>query len=146
MGKEFLAEEESNKALMRRVFDAIGRGDKETLNSLLSEQMVIKLPYGHPVGGTYRGIAEITKSREQGFAILGISRVDVREIFAEGPSQVIVLLDIHGTDAAGKPWSMPGADLFKIVDGKITELFPFFYDTVRLQEIAGGRRADVDGA
>jgi ketosteroid isomerase-like protein len=140
MKNEFLVQEEANKEIMRRLFYALGQGDTKTIDSFLSEQCVFKIPDGHPVGGTYKGIADITKYREKAYSVLGISRIDIREILAGGASTVMVLLDVDGTDAAGKQWSMPCVDRFSIVDEKITEMIAFFHDTARLREIAGGRQ------
>ena len=115
MSVEHQAKEEANKALLRTVMEAIDRRDTETVSAFMSEDMV----HENPFSGSHRGIADVNQARLQTFSRLGFSRVEVRTIFAEGPTDVLALLDIHGTDAAGEPWTMPAANLFKIVDGKI---------------------------
>ena len=141
MTKEFLAQEQSNAAILRLVMEAIGKGDNATVAKYMSEHMV----HENPFSGSHKGLAEVNNARKQTFIALGISKVDIKGIFAEGPTQAIALLQVHGTDASGKPWSMPAANLFEIVEGKITSLLPFYYDTGRLREIAATRQAPAAG-
>jgi ketosteroid isomerase-like protein len=146
MGNKILAQAEANRELIRRVDDALRRGDMATVNSLFDEQCVLQIADGHPAGGTFKGIDNVNKARARMKAVLRISHVETQAIVADGSPLVMSVVQASGTDAAGKPWSMPVAEVIKIVDGKISELRLFFLDTARLQEIAGGRQAQVDSA
>jgi ketosteroid isomerase-like protein len=132
---------EANRALVRRTDEALARGQMETVYSLFDEQCVLELPAGHPLGRIYKGLDEVNKARARMKKVLGISHYEVVADAAYGPHMVMLLLNVGGTDAADKPWSMPVMETVEIRNGKIARFRLFFYDTVRLRQIAGGRQA-----
>jgi uncharacterized protein len=97
---------------------------------------IVRAP-GHPVGGTFRGVA-IAEARRRTRELVGTSGVEVKSVIAEGPDRVVAIMEIKGSDAAGEPWSMPSVEVIDFAGGKIIKI-ELFTDTATLHDIAGRR-------
>ena len=53
------AQREANKALLRRVFDAMGSGDAQALAQLYTEDYTLELPYAEPEPIKVEGLANV---------------------------------------------------------------------------------------
>jgi ketosteroid isomerase-like protein len=135
-----VARAEENKATIRNVYDAIARGDRDSIGLLVDPDLVIVRPAGHPAGGTFKGRAAAAEARQRNHALLGPTKVEIRELIAEGSARVVVVMDISGVGAAGEAWSLPAVELADIADGKVVKI-QLFVDTARLREIAETRQA-----
>ncbi|MFF2525629.1 DJ-1/PfpI family protein [Streptomyces liangshanensis] len=130
--------EEANKAIVRQAYELAAANDLEALFEVRAADYRLTLPDGHPVPGTWTG-RDADAARERIFAALGADGVTTRELVADGPHRVIALVEPTGLDGAGDRWSMLLAELFRIEDGKITEIEPFWWDIVELNRIADSR-------
>lgn len=130
-----------NREIAQRMFDAVDRGDRETVDSLHHPAFVVHMTHGLEGGGIFTGAVEMGEERARIKSLLGITHVGLKELVADGPTRVVAILEVAGTDAAGATWSMPFVELMKVVDNKITEKRVFFLDTARLREIADERQA-----
>ena len=140
MENKHSAHTEENRALIGQYFDAVARRDKAAADALHAEDYVLELAEGQPGGGVFKGAAEAAKAGQQMGALLGVTRLDVKEIIADGPERVVILLETHGVDGSGEPWSMSVLRFTTITEGLITKSRLFFQDTARLQEIARSHR------
>jgi ketosteroid isomerase-like protein len=102
----------------------------------MADDYLLTQAEGHPVPGRWRG-QDATAAAARVFEVCGTTGITIREIIADGPNRVIGLVDAHGTAANGRSWTMPVAECFWIVDGKVTEIRPFYWDLVKLREIVG---------
>ncbi|MEE1797689.1 MULTISPECIES: nuclear transport factor 2 family protein [unclassified Streptomyces] len=129
---------ERNREIVRRLYDGVISGDLSALAALRSPDYRVTQAPGHPVPGTWTGDdAGVAGGRV--FAALGIEGLTVQEIVADGPHLVIGLVELHGTDAGGAPWTMPVAEYFHLEDGLITDIRPYYWDLVEVRRIAGHR-------
>ena len=133
---------EANRQVIRDIDAALSRRDAVALNALCHDDCVLALPDGHPTGGTFTGIDNVNAARARMKKALGITQIQKVADVTDGSPFVMSVLEISGTDARGAPWTMPAMETVKITDGKLAELKIFFYDTVRLREIAGGREKE----
>jgi ketosteroid isomerase-like protein len=127
---------ERNRDLIREVYAAADASDFVKLPSLMADDYTLTQAEGHPVPGTWQG-HEATDAAARVYAACGTTGVTVHEIVANGPNRVIGLVEAHGTDVHGQPWTMPIAECFWIEHGKVTEIRPFYWDIARLRQIAG---------
>jgi steroid delta-isomerase-like uncharacterized protein len=115
---------EANKAAARQLFDAIGKGNVATLDSLLADDLV-----------EHEEFPGLTPNKEGVMSLFAMLRsafpdlqVVVNQMVAEGDlvSAFVVFKGTHkgeflGIPATGKPVAVNVADLVKLQDGKVTE-------------------------
>ena len=128
---------EQNRDVIRRLYAASNAGDNDTIDSLITDDVVLVQSGGHAVPGTWNGKPAMMQAMAEVFAALHNTGVDVHEIVADGPTRVIGLVDALGTDTDGNPYAMPIAETFKVRDGKVVEIRPFYWDQIELRRIAG---------
>ncbi|MER6958758.1 nuclear transport factor 2 family protein [Streptomyces sp. NPDC000618] len=129
---------ERNRDVVRRLYDSVMSGDLSGIAPLRSADYRLTQAPGHPVPGTRIG-DDASAAGGLVFSALGIEGLTVQEIVADGPYRVIGLVELFGKDADGQPWTMPVAECFKVEDGVITDIRPYYWDMVEVQRIAGHR-------
>jgi ketosteroid isomerase-like protein len=127
---------EQNRDVIRRLYAAVQSGDGPAIAELIADDCVLSQSGGHPVPGTWNGREQMMQGMSQVFAAIHNTGVTVHEIVADGPSRVIGLVDALGRDARGETYEMPVAECFKLRDGKVIEIRPFYWDQLRLHAIA----------
>lgn len=133
---------QSNIALMRTAFAALGRKDADAVVTLMPPDFLINIagvPYQKRGTNTWRKHAEIL------FSAFPDIQVKVEDIFAAG-DKVAVRLRISGTHAGeflgvqptGKRVEYESTEIYRIADGKIAEEW-ICSDTLTLMAQIGGR-------
>ncbi len=117
---------EENKAIIRRFFEeGPSKGNLSVAGELLSPDFVIHIPL--PSSPGVKGINEVITTCRAAFEHLNVT---VEDMIAEG-NNVAARFTAHGIhkgnfmglQATGKPITMTGIEIFRIKDGKITELW-----------------------
>jgi ketosteroid isomerase-like protein len=127
---------EHNREIVKRMYAVADSGDLDQLSELVAEDYTLTQAPGHPVPGYWQGKAA-ADAGSRVFRTLNVTGVTVQEIVADGPHRVIGLVQSHGTDTNGQPWTMPVAECFWIENGKVTDIRPFYWDLIELRRIAG---------
>jgi ketosteroid isomerase-like protein len=135
MTNEDLDQAEQNKATITKFYDAIARGDRESLKLLIQPGFTTVHAPGHPVAGTFKGSAEIVEAGRRSQALFGPTKIRIKELIADSPNRVVAVVEVSGIDASGEPWSVPAVELADVIDGKLAQL-ELFVDTARLDAIA----------
>ena len=135
MTNEDIEQAEQNKATVRKFYDAIDHGDRESLKFLLRPGFTTVHAPGHPVGGTFKGSAEIMEAARRNRELFGPTKIDVKELVADSPDRVVIVVELSGVDASGEPWSFPAVELADFVGGKLAQI-ELFVDTAQLHGIA----------
>lgn len=124
-----------NVQLVRRLYDAMARGDVATVLSLMSEDVTFVVPGPSGVGaaGTWRGHDGV----QQCFRTLRESQrnqgLEIQEFVAEGDKVVVVLHVTATVLSTGKLFESDIVHFFTVKDGKIVSLRDFF-DTAAVVE------------
>lgn len=114
---------EKNKAVVRRLFDEIMKGNLTVADELIVEDYTQHSVFGIPNG------REAFKQFFMAFAgAVSDAHFDIEDVIAEG-DKVVIRLTVTGTQTGtlqgipptGKKFSMKGIDIFRVVDGKIVE-------------------------
>lgn len=120
--------EHSNASLIRRLHQALARGDYvSTLTELFADDVVWHLPGRGPLAGDHVG-------REAVFAAMrrfedlsnGTIRVEVHDVLASDAHAVALLRATATRD--GKLYDSLEMDVYHVRDGKITEFWSFAED------------------
>lgn len=114
---------EKNKAIVRRLFEEVMKGNLAVADELIAEEYAQHSVFGIPNG------REAFKQFFMAFAgAVPDAHFDVEDVIAEG-DKVVIRLTVTGTQTGalqgipptGKKFSMKGIDIFRVVDGKIVE-------------------------
>lgn len=136
MSDESINQTEKNKEAVRKMYGAAKEADIAFIIALMDPEVEIVRAPGHPVGGTFRGMAAAGEARRRTNELTGTEGVEIKQVIAEGPDKVLGIMELKGTDATGQPWSMPSVEIVHFVDGKIVKI-ELFTDTATLHDIAG---------
>jgi steroid delta-isomerase-like uncharacterized protein len=117
---------EENKAIVRRFFEeGPSKGNLSIADKLLSPDFTMHVPL--PASPGIDGINEVITTCRAAFEHLNVT---IEDIIAEGNNVVarFTARGIHkgnfmGLPATGKPITMTGIEIFRVKDGKITELW-----------------------
>jgi ketosteroid isomerase-like protein len=89
-----------------------------------------------PYGGLYRGTKQLVRAAGIVFGTWKDFSYQIRG-FTVGGNTVIVDLMVSAVGLkSGKSFSMPLLELWRMKNGKVTEIRPFYYDTARVAACA----------
>jgi uncharacterized protein len=129
---------DSNKDIVRRFLGAAQQGDMATVASLLHPQAQVIEADSLPFGGVVTGFEGFTRLVRQVFTTFANTTVTIDETIAEDDT-VVVLATMSGqSKASGEAFSMPIAEIWRVQDGLVTEIRPFYHDTQRINRLAAG--------
>lgn len=111
-----------NEELLRKGYDAFGRGEMGTLQSLLAEDIVWHFPGKGPLAGDYKGIGEVMAWVGRSAELTGGTlRMEVHDILANDEHGVA--LTRVTAERGGKRLADNSATVFHIRDGKAEEVW-----------------------
>lgn len=112
----------------------LGRWD--IVRQYVSDDLVMHVPPGLPYGGDYHG----WEGYQRCFKEMGKFFTELKGGEAELASvgnKVIVVTTMSGRIAKnGKPISFALATIWKLKDGKVFDIVPFYYDTKTISDLA----------
>lgn len=119
---------DENAAVMRSVYEAMNRGDLETLQKILAPNFVWHIPGESPLAGDHRGFKGLAEV---------ISRfMEMTDGTMRGENHDVISSDDHGVNLdrltakrGGKTLDMPMAFVAHIEDGQIVEAWDMPLDT-----------------
>ncbi len=118
------AQNERNLATVKALYDAAGRGDEAATKALLTEDFSIFVPASLPHGGTYHGREALRPLFEKALGLIGAVGFEVHAM-TSGDNHVVAILSLL-TAEGGK---IRIAESFRMVDGLIAEIVPYYLDT-----------------
>ncbi len=123
--------ENQNVAVARAYFEAAHR-DLDALLALIDPEGAIHVPPSLPYGGVYRG----HEGFRQAIAAYGRAWTDVEstdfEFFASGDTVVVLSRMRARAVTSDRMINMRVAELFRMKNGKVVEVWPFNYDTTAM--------------
>lgn len=121
-----------NRAIVEAFLAAARTGDEATLAALLAPDAVVVEAASLPYGGTHHGLEGFRALVRRVFLSWRDTRVEVGRVLADG-DHVVVLATLHATPkAGGEPFGMPIAEIWRLEEGRVKEIRPFYFDTARL--------------
>ncbi|WP_043622834.1 nuclear transport factor 2 family protein [Nonomuraea candida] len=120
-------------SVINSFYDALAKGDLDVLRDLLTDDAVFHVPGRGPMAKDYTGkeevLAYLTRLAK---AASGGLRLEPEEYLA-GNDRVAAVLSIHG-ERDGRTLNDHGLQLFRLVDGKISERSSYPYDPYSVDE------------
>ncbi len=128
---------DSSKDIVRAFLSAARQGDMATVASLLHPEAQVIEADSLPFGGVVSGFEGFTRLVRQVFTTFANTAVTIDEYIAEGDTVVVLATMTGQSKRSGEVFSMPISEIWRLRDGLITEIKPFYYDTHRLNVLAG---------
>lgn len=130
-------EQQRNLEIIRAAYAAGQAGDLETFFKNVSEDCIFYEADSLPYGGEYRGPEAIKRGTMLMFGAWDDFQFAVTN-FCAGDDLVTVHVRISGVGRkTGKSFSMPIVEVWRLIDGKIVEIRPYYFDTARCAEVYG---------
>jgi ketosteroid isomerase-like protein len=117
--------EARNRQTVLALYKATGKGDWAQAATLMTEDILIREAPTLPFAGEYRGVAAMRDLFAKVRAT-GVIGVQMHQATAGG-DWVVVLLDL--LYAGDPPVRAPLAEAFRLKDGKVCEIVPYYFDT-----------------
>ena len=125
------------KAIVRDFLAASERGDRAVMDALLHPDFAVHEAPSLPYGGTHRGLQGYLQLVRTVFTAFRDTRVEVDSMLAENDT-VIVLARLTGRSRQGDtPFVMHVNEVWRVAEGRIHSVTPYYYDTARLNQIVG---------
>jgi ketosteroid isomerase-like protein len=124
--------ETRNRQTVLALYKATGKGDWVKAASLMTDDILIREAPTLPFAGEYRGVAAMRElfAKVRSTGVIGVA---MRQVTAGG-DWVVVLLDL--LYAGEPPVRAPLAEAFRLENGKVCEIVPYYFDSQVLVEAA----------
>ncbi|HYV59492.1 MAG TPA: nuclear transport factor 2 family protein [Acidimicrobiia bacterium] len=112
----------ANEDVVRRGYEAFGRGDMDTLRSLMTPDVIQSVPGGTPVSGEHKGIDNVLGYYAKLFELTGGTlSADLQSVKDDGPDKVLA---VHRLTAQrdGKSYDEVENLHFTLSGGRISRL------------------------
>lgn len=117
-----------NEEVVRRMFEAYGRGDAATLRQVLAEDVVYHLPGRSPMAGVYRGRDAVLALWDRQQAYLGGQPYRVEPLATVADDRHVVLLASGEADAPAGSLRWRAANVYRIRGGQVVDCRVFVED------------------
>lgn len=117
---------------------AAARGDREAMNALLDPQVTVHEAASLPFGGRHVGVEAFIALQRRVFLLWRETRLEVERMIAEGDSVVVLATMYVVAKRSGERLAMPLAEYWRVSEGRIVEVRPFYFDTRRFLEALDG--------
>lgn len=118
-------QEHLNLRVIEALFAATRAGDWPLAESMLTEDFFITEADTLPFAGVYRGRKALHDLFMRVIPAAGVTAMDIQQLTAGGDHVVaLVELTLGGPPAAG----VSIAELFRLRDGKVCEIKPYYFD------------------
>ena len=109
-----------NEELLRKGYDAFGKGDMDTIRELFAPDIVWHAPGRSPMAGDYRGVDEVLQQFGRVFEMTGGTfNLEIHDVIAND-DHVVVLVRARG-ERNGKTLDDTSVQVWHLKDGKATE-------------------------
>jgi uncharacterized protein len=113
-----------NAALVRRAYEAFGRGDVPTVLEVLDADITWHVPGRSPLSGDYKGHSGVLDFFGRCQALSeGTLRVDIDELLADGDR--VVALTTVSAERYGQAWSSPEVHAWRVAHGRAVEFVEY---------------------
>ena len=129
--------EDRNREIIRALYRATGRGNWVAAEPYISADLVIRQASGLPFAGEYHGLEGLKSLFATVVATMGIRGVEFEQLTAGGDWVVSLMqLVLEGTP----PVKVRLAESFRLRDGKVIEIIPYYFDPAPVVRAAEARR------
>jgi ketosteroid isomerase-like protein len=136
-GGEESGRRDHKEQLIRRYYGAFQSGDLSQVFATLAPNVKVHIPESLPYGGVYDGHEGFKNFVSKSGTLVNL-RVVVDRYFDGGAADaftLVTLCGLHAKKASAPHIDMPLLERFSVKDGKIQELWVFYWDTAVVKQI-----------
>jgi hypothetical protein len=127
-----------NKTIVAAFFAAAAANDEAGMAAILDPGIVVTEAESLPFGGRHVGLAAFQALVRRVFLLWHDTRVDVEQLIGDG-EYVVVLATMHARSKAdGAALCMPIVEVWRLEDGRVKEIRPFYFDTRKFVDLLEG--------
>lgn len=127
-----------NKSIVAAFFSAAAANDQAAMAAILDPEVVVTEAESLPFGGRHVGLAAFQALVRRVFLLWRDTRVEVDRLIGDG-EYVVVLATMHARSKAdGAPLCMPIAEVWRLENGRVKEIRPFYFDTRKFVDVLEG--------
>ena len=127
-----------NKTIVAAFFTAAAANDQAAMAAILDPEVVVTEAESLPFGGRHVGFAAFQALVRRVFLLWRDTRVDVERLIGDG-EYVVVLATMHARSKAdGAALGMPIAEVWRLENGRVKEIRPFYFDTRKFVDLLDG--------
>ena len=127
-----------NKAIVAAFFTAAAANDHAGMAAILDPEVVVTEAESLPFGGRHVGFAAFQALVRRVFLLWHDTRVEVERLIGDG-EYVVVLATMHARSKAdGAALCMPIAEVWRLENGRVKTIQPFYFDTGRFVGLLDG--------
>ncbi len=124
--------QQTNQQIVEAIYDAAKRGDLPTIMSYIDPEIEAIEADSLPYGGTFHGLEGFQKLFSLVFASWRSFEFEVDSVL-DGGAYVVALMRVKiGLKGSDTVVDTRVAEFWKLRDGKVIELRPFYWDTAAL--------------
>lgn len=129
----------TNREIVQAVFDASAKKDWDTVKSFLHSDIHVFEPDSLPYAGVIIGPDNFIELNQRVFNTWADSKHTIDAIVADG-DHVVILGNMAGSGkATGQAFSVPLAAVWRLKEGKVVEVRPFYFDTKVMHDAHYGK-------
>ncbi|AXE26230.1 nuclear transport factor 2 family protein [Streptomyces globosus] len=114
--------EHPDAALVRRGYEAFGKGDMQALGALMTADVIHHVPGSNPLSGHHKGReAVLDLYRRIGEETGGTVRIELHSVLVDGRGHAMAVHTFYG-DRGDRGLEVQQGLFFTIVGGKITDI------------------------
>ena len=122
----------TNIEIVRELYEAGTAGDLERMLRHIDPGFICYEAPSLPYGGEYHGPEGLSRLFTAVFSRFDAFKVEVKELLDAGPT-VVVIINLRVTlKGSGRTVEMPVVEIWRLREGKVVELRPFYWDTAQL--------------
>ena len=119
----------SNREIVEQVFQASAAKDWDRVKSFLHEDILVTEAESLPYRGEFRGPDAFIRLNQQVFDTWDDTQQQTDHVLVDG-DHVVILGHFAGTGKkTGQAFSVPLAAVWRLEDGRVKEVRPFYFDT-----------------
>ncbi len=126
--------------------DAFRSGDQDAVAATLADDFLLDQAEGLPYGGRYEGADGWHDFVAQFLAAWEDMNIDVRRIDACGDTLYMQVDFIATSTVTGTTLGMPLLEVYRVRDGRIAALRPYYHDVHEVRRVAGAAGTQFDTA
>lgn len=125
----------ASKKVVAEYYRTALAGEIEAMKALLDPNIRVIEAESLPYGGVWEGIDAFMTLMTKIFSIWKDCRVEVKQLIADG-EWVVALTEMSGVGVeSGIPFRMPLSEVYRVMNGKIVEITPYYLDVKVLSDV-----------
>lgn len=129
--------EARNRDIVRALYKLTGRGRWDAAAEFIAPDLVIRQANSLPFAGEYHGLEGLRTLFATVVETIGIRGVEYVQMTAGGDWVVSLLVLLADSEP---PVRLRMAETFRLRDGKVVEIVPYYFDAALVRQVAESRR------